>query len=440
MTHPLAQQLNAQIETGNPRLLETLSDLGTSLYYPEGILTQTAEAKQKAHRYNATIGIARSAGKPLYLQCVNDFFTGLEPAELFPYAPSFGLPALRQRWRRKQLEENPSLQGAPLSMPIVTAGITHGLSLAGDLFVNRGDTVIVPDKAWGNYLMLYKVRYGARIARFSLLDMNGGLNLDSFRQTVMEAARGGKVVVILNFPNNPTGYAPTLAEAEAIRDILLDAARGPADIVAVCDDSYFGLYYDDAVYRESLFGLLAGQHPSLTAVKLDGATKENFVWGFRTGFITFSAVSRDGDILTCLEKKCAGAVRGGVSNCPHPSQSILLKAMDDPQFDTQRRAARTTLRNRALEVKRLIGNETYRSAWEAYPFNSGYFMCVKLKRLNAEAFRSRLLDRYGVGVVATSETDIRIAFSCVEVDDLQDLFDIMLRCAIEMHGEAEAAA
>lgn len=440
MLNPLAQELNNQIAKGNPRLLEALSELGRGLYYPKGILTQTAEAKEKAHRFNATIGIAKSAGKPLYLECVNDCFARMEPQETFPYAPSFGVPALRKRWQRKQLAENRSLEGKPVSLPVVTCGITHGLSLVGDLFVNRGDTVVVPDKVWGNYLMIYKVRHGAEVVKHTLLNAEGGLDIDGFRQTVMAAAKKGKLVVILNFPNNPTGYAPTLTEAQRIRDILLEAANEPCDVVAVCDDSYFGLFYDDAVYKESLFGLLAGQHPRLTAVKLDGATKENFVWGFRVGFITFSALSKEGDVLSCLEKKCAGAVRGSVSNCPHPSQSILLKAMDDPEFENQRLAARTTLRNRALEVKRLMANSKYEPAWEPYPFNSGYFMCVKLKQLDAEEFRSRLLNTYGVGVVATSDTDIRVAFSCVELDDLQELFDIMLRCAIEMHGETDLVA
>jgi aspartate/methionine/tyrosine aminotransferase len=76
--------------------------------------------------------------------------------------------------------------------------------------------------------------------------------------------------------------------------------------------------------------------------------------------------------------------------------------------------------------------EKYRPAWVPYPFNSGYFMCVRLKHSNAEDFRRRLLDRYGIGVIATNERDIRIAFSCVEKDELEELFDIMLRCAIEM--------
>jgi aspartate/methionine/tyrosine aminotransferase len=59
-------------------------------------------------------------------------------------------------------------------------------------------------------------------------------------------------------------------------------------------------------------------------------------------------------------------------------------------------------------------------------------MCIRLKHLNAEKFRTRLLREYGVGVVATSDTDIRIAFSCIEEDRLEEVFDTMLRCAVEM--------
>ena len=39
---------------------------------------------------------------------------------------------------------------------------------------------------------------------------------------------------------------------------------------------------------ESLFGKFANLHPRILWIKLDGATKEEFVWGFRTGFITFA--------------------------------------------------------------------------------------------------------------------------------------------------------
>ncbi len=52
-------------------------------------------------------------------------------------------------------------------------------------------------------------------------------------------------------------------------------------------------------------------------------------------------------------------------------------------------------------------------------------MCVKLKGLDAETFRKHLLEKYGVGVIADGDRDIRVAFSAVEVGELEDLFALM---------------
>ena len=46
----------------------------------------------------------------MYLDCVHDQFAdSLTPNDLYPYAPSTGVPALRQAWQAKQLAETPSL-------------------------------------------------------------------------------------------------------------------------------------------------------------------------------------------------------------------------------------------------------------------------------------------------------------------------------------------
>ena len=49
-------------------------------------------------------------------------------------------------------------------------------------------------------------------------------------------------------------------------------------------------------------------------------------------------------------------------------------------------------------------------------------MCLKLKGIDAETFRKHLLEKYGVGVIADGERDIRVAFSAVEAGELEDLF------------------
>ena len=51
--NPLAKELNETIEKGNPHLMEMMSDIGKKLFFPKGILTQSAEAKEKAHKLNA---------------------------------------------------------------------------------------------------------------------------------------------------------------------------------------------------------------------------------------------------------------------------------------------------------------------------------------------------------------------------------------------------
>ncbi|MFH0897043.1 MAG: aminotransferase class I/II-fold pyridoxal phosphate-dependent enzyme, partial [Candidatus Bathyarchaeota archaeon] len=170
------------------------------------------------------------------------------------------------------------------------------------------------------------------------------------------------------------------------------------------------------------------------AIKLDGATKEDYVWGFRVGFITYSiggSVDRK-NIYNALEKKTGGAIRAMISNCPHISQSIVMEAMKSPAYSQQKREKYEVMKARAQKVKEVLSDSKYDPAWEPYPFNSGYFMCLRLKTVDAEQLRKHLLDKYGVGVITLDETDVRIAFSCLEVEDIQDLFDIMLRAVQDL--------
>lgn len=431
MPTTLANDLNRAIQKEAPDVFEMLSGLGRELYFPKGILTQSAEAKQKASRYNATIGIAREGNVAMHLPSVMRRFASLPPDDVLPYAPSFGLPALRTKWRDHIQAVNPSLAGQAISLPVVTSGVTHGLSLVADLFVDAGDTVLIPDQVWGNYNMVFKVRREARMVKYPFFSAGGGLDTAGFSATVAGESKRGKLVVLLNFPNNPTGYAPTETEAVALGDALIAAAEKGCRVVAVCDDAYFGLFYEPEVMRESIFARLAGRHPRLLPIKLDGATKEDFVWGLRVAFITFAAAG-GAPVHDALEKKAAGCIRGTVSNCSLASQSILVQAMNDPAYAGEKQAKFEVLRARAARVKQALAGDRYASAWTPYPFNSGYFMCLRLKTLNAEAYRLRLLDRCGIGVIATAPTDIRVAFSCIEERDVPDLFEQMFQCAREM--------
>ena len=437
MINPIAIELNQIIEGGNSHLMEMLSPVGKQLFFPKGILTQSAEAKEKAHRFNATAGIAKEKGQTMRLNSLMELLPGLPPDESLTYAPSYGIPQLRKTWQESLYEKNPGLRQRSISLPVVSSGITHGISVFADLWVDSDDVIILPDPMWGNYNMIFNVRKGAEVAQYPVFTDDGRFNLDAFADCLhAEAARHARVIVMLNFPHNPSGYTVSRREADEIVRILSETAEGGTNVIAATDDSYFGLFYEEETLNESIFSLLSGVHPRLLAVKLDGCTKENFAWGLRVGFITYAALIETGAdaVYEALEKKTAGCVRGSVSNACHLSQSILLKSMTSLHYREEKAEKFHILKARALKIKQILSAPKFADAWEAFPFNSGYFMCVKLKKIDAETLRRHLLDRYGLGLISIGEKNLRVAFSCVEEEDLPELFDIMSQGVKDLGG------
>jgi aspartate/methionine/tyrosine aminotransferase len=436
--NPLAQALNQKLEAASPEIHSMLSGLGKRLYFPKGILTQGAEAKEKGKKINATIGIATEGGAPMYLKSIHAMVSGVSPADAYTYAPPSGRAGLRDLWRKKLLKENPSLAGKTFGSPIVTSAITHGIALAGDLFVDEGDVVIMPDQLWGNYRLAYEVRLGAKIETFPFF-AGDGFNSDGFKSSIDQHAKGrDKLVVLLNFPNNPTGYMPTEAEGDSIVASLLARAKAGTKLVVLCDDAYFGLFFHigGKSMTESLFGKLTNLHPNILAVKLDGATKELFVWGLRCGCITFGPGKAEGaaDVLDVLDHKTRGDIRAVVSNAPQLSQTLVEKALASDGIDAERAEKCGILEARAKEVDKVARDAQYKDSWDVYPFNSGYFMLIKVKGVSAHKLREHLLDKHQVGLISTAESDLRVAFSCLEVTQVRELFDTVHTAIGELRG------
>jgi aspartate/methionine/tyrosine aminotransferase len=426
----LAQALNNSIKEDNEHVYNMLSQLGKEMFYPKGILSQSAEAGKKAHRFNATIGIATENNQPMHFQHIQDLFGDrVAPKDLFPYAAPQGKEELRNVWKQKILNDNPSLNGELVGTPIVTNALTHGLSIVADLFVDEGNPIILPDKYWGNYNITFKTRRGATVNTFPLFNDADGFNVEGLREAIQSQKSAGKVVVLLNFPNNPTGYTPLESEAKEIAAVLKEAAEEGLNVVALIDDAYFGLFYEDSI-KESIFSLLADAHERILAIKVDGATKENYVWGFRVGFITYA--SKSAAILNALEQKTKGIIRGTISSASHPSQSIILQSLQSNEFNAEKQQKFELMKSRADKTKEVLAKEEYQKYWTYYPFNSGYFMCLKLHNIDAEELRLHLLDKYGVGTISINPTDLRIAFSCVEESDIEELFDLIAKGAEDL--------
>ena len=430
---PIAVELNEQIRSANPIAADLLSSLGKRIYLPKGILSQSSEAAEHANRFNATRAIALENGDVMHLSSSRQLVSEINPSLVYSYAPTLGQMELRLRWKARLETNNPSLKGKAFSLPIVTCGLTHGFSLIGDLFVNSDDTVVMPDKFWGNYRLILQTKCGAAIRTYPFYNAAGQLNTSGFRETLRKNRRNnGKLILILNFPHNPTGYAITADEAAEMKQAITEVAASGCRLLVLVDDAYFGLWYDDNVLRESIFGWLVDTHPNVLPIKIDGATKEEFAWGLRVGFLTFGL---NGHAMKGLEDKMTALIRVNTSGTSQLSQTMVLEAMNSPQYSLEKSQKYELLKSRALRVKAIAADPQYAHLWDVYAFNAGYFMCLRLKSANAESVRQQLLDEYGIGVIAIGETDLRVAFSCIEPAEIDEVFHAIARAAMRTASE-----
>jgi len=411
--HILAEQLN---KTLGP-VADMFSPAGRRLYFPYGgILGQGAEARSCS--VNATIGMAfEEDGSPLVMKCFADQVNLDRKA--FLYAGSFGLPKLRELWKTLQVKKNPSLKGVKYSTPVVTNALTHGLRIAAELFAGPGDQVVVPDLYWDNYSLLFEEACGAKLVPFNTFK-RGAFDAAAMKSALL--APGDKKLLLLNFPNNPTGYTATLSDAKKIVAAVKAAAAAGKRIVVILDDAYFGLVYEPGVHGESLFAEFADLHCNVLAIKLDGTTKEDYVWGLRVGFISFAFKGASDEQLKALEAKAAGDVRSGVSNITSVGQHMALAALAAQDYSRQKREKYNVLKKRYATIRRILAKHPeYADSFDVMPFNSGYFMCVKPRGVAAEDVRKRLISEYSTGTIVLSGL-IRLAFSTVPSAKLPGLF------------------
>ena len=148
----------------NNAIYRMLSEYGKRVaFLKTGVLAQTWEAREKAFTFNATLGEARTQGAPMYLHALADTFGSQGPEAYFPYTQPGGIPELRQLWKERVLKENPGMTPENLTTPVTVAGMTHGLSLVGELFLDPGDPVILHNKHWENYELIFGTRCGGKI-------------------------------------------------------------------------------------------------------------------------------------------------------------------------------------------------------------------------------------------------------------------------------------
>lgn len=428
MINPLAQELNDALKGTTPG--ELLSDVGTRLYFPKGIIAQSAEAKKLGKTANGTIGTTVVEGKPIMLPSIKKYVPDLTSSELVGYAPTAGNPDLRAMWKESIIRKNPLLKDKKFSLPVVVPGLTAGISYLADLFLDETKPLVAADPSWDNYVLIAEARRNAKFVQFKMFK-DGKFNIEGLKETMQKQAESGSVRILLNFPQNPSGYSPTSDEAKQLVSIVKEIAEKGAKVMVWCDDAYFGLNYEDDIEKQSLFAYLCDLHENVLAAKIDGPTKEDFAWGFRTGFITFGCKGLSDAQYEALVKKLMAAIRSSVSCAATPSQSLILKAASDGKFEEEKAEFRKILERRYKLVREFVS--THESKFiKPLPFNSGYFMSFDTMNIDAEKLRQKLLNDRGIGTISIDAKTLRVAFSSLDEEKINIVYQAIYDVADEL--------
>ena len=405
------------------------SKLGENIILPQDVLIQSKETAAIPGAINATIGIATSNKKAMALPSINKVITEINNSEYLPYSPTPGLPKMRELWKEKILADNPSINKDFLSLPMVTTGITQGIDIAANLFSESGDALLLPNLFWQNYAQIYTIKLGNKIYKYNQFDENNEFSISNFKETLY-SIKEDKISLILNFPNNPTGYTPSDAELNSLVDVISTYAKENKNkqLIIVSDDAYFGLFFEKNHKTPTLSATYKlAENENCLIVKLDGITKEFYSWGLRVGFITY--YTKNDELRNILLEKTQGYLRSTTSSPSNLSQQIAVRLLDNKQSLEEKEINDKIIEERYNELKQAISTEQLDQLVRVLPFNSGYFFTIKLpSNINAHEFRLKFLNEYKYGVYSMDDEHIRIAFSCLDKELIPELINKFKQC------------
>ena len=194
----------------------------------------------------------------------------LQAGETF-YAHNLGMPELRQA-----LAGYIGTVHGPTDVDrvaVTSSGVT-ALTLAMQMLVDPGDEVVAVVPVWPN-LTAQPVVLSGRVTRVALQPRHGAWQLDL--QQLLARVTAGTRVLLVNAPNNPTGWTLTRAEQEAI---LAHCRRTGTWIVA--DEVYERVYFGDAPAAPSFLDIATDED---RLVVVNSFSKSFLMTGWRLGWM-----------------------------------------------------------------------------------------------------------------------------------------------------------
>jgi len=187
------------------------------------------------------------------------------------YSHNLGLPELRQAIAQYTSGLHGDVQVDRVA--VTSSGVT-ALMLAMQMLVGAGDEVVVVVPVWPN-LTAQPAILGANVRRVALRPASGAWGLDM--EELLAAVTPRTRVLLVNAPNNPTGWTMTRAEQQ----LLLDHCRNTGTWI-VADEVYERVFFGDALASPSFLDIATPQDRLIVAHSF---SKSFLMTGWRLGWL-----------------------------------------------------------------------------------------------------------------------------------------------------------
>ena len=287
------------------------------------------------------------------------------------YTPNAGLSDLRRAICR-YLKRRFDLNYQPIGQTLVTVGGSEGLDLAFRCLLEPGDEVIIPTPSFVCYGPLVSMIHGVPVYVQTRVENEFRLTPEELKAAITPRTK----VLVLPFPNNPTGGIMGREDLEALAEVL----RG-TNIVVVSDEIYAELTYGQ--HHVSMANI-----PDMyeRTIVINGFSKAYSMTGWRMGYV-------------CGPKQIIGAMtklhQYGIMSAPTTSQYAAIEAMEHGDRDIEEMKQEYDGRRRFLvDGFRKLGLDCFepRGAFYVFP-------CIRSTGLTSEEFCDKFLEQEHVAVI-----------------------------------------
>ena len=291
------------------------------------------------------------------------------------YTSNYGLLSLREEIS-DYLSSSFNLDYNPEDQVLVTVGVSEAVDLALRTLLEEGDELLLPEPSYVSYRPAGQLA-GAEIVRVPTCQE------DSFKldpAQLREAITPNSKVLILCYPNNPTGAVMTEDELKEIAAIVEEN-----DLFVIADEIYAELTYYDDDYTS--FATLDGMKER--TIVLNGFSKAYAMTGWRIGY-----AAAPEPIISAMMK-----IHQYTMLCaPIVSQNAALEALRNGNEEKDKMVKSYNQRRKVI-VKGLneIGLDCFEPEGAFYAFPS-----IKSTGLSSEEFSQQLLEEEGVVVIPGS--------------------------------------